>query len=158
MRRSCSGHRTQCRPPTSCKTAQMCQAPKRPPAHESSEVKASVLHSQTNIQDRRSAKYSMMNQMPIAKTDDEHVFNISMMVIHTLRRPAHGPGGCPRGRPAPAARRGGRSRRPRRRPVLRRTQSRTSQGIGRQGLGSFCKQSPCFSTMPCRQMPFLVHF
>ena len=32
-------------------------------------------------------------------------------------------------------------------------QSYTSQGKGRQGIGSFCKQSLYFSTMPCRQVP-----
>ena len=28
-----------------------------------------------------------------------------------------------------------------------------SKGIGRQGIGSFCKEIPCSSTIPCRPMP-----
>ena len=38
------------------------------------------------------------------------------------------------------------------------SQSYTSQGIGRQGAGSFCTQSLCFSTVPCRPVPLLAHF
>ena len=34
----------------------------------------------------------------------------------------------------------------------------TRRGIGRQGIGSLCKQFLSFSTMPCRHMPLLVHF
>ena len=37
-------------------------------------------------------------------------------------------------------------------------QSFTSKGIGRQGIGSFCKEILCFSAMPCRPTPLLVHF
>ena len=37
-------------------------------------------------------------------------------------------------------------------------QSCTSKGIGRQGIGSFCKEFICFSTMLCRPMPSLAHF
>ena len=37
-------------------------------------------------------------------------------------------------------------------------QSCTSQGIGRQGICSFCKNILCFNTMPCRHMPLFVHF
>ena len=33
------------------------------------------------------------------------------------------------------------------------TQSCTSQGIGRQGIGSFCKEFLYISTIPCRPMP-----
>ena len=36
-------------------------------------------------------------------------------------------------------------------------QSYTSKGIGRQGVGSFCKEFLCFKTMPFRPMPLLVH-
>ena len=38
------------------------------------------------------------------------------------------------------------------------SQERTSKGIGRQGVGSFCKELLCFNTMPCRPMPLPVHF
>ena len=38
------------------------------------------------------------------------------------------------------------------------TQSYTSKGVGRQGIGSLCKQLLCFSSMPCRLMALLVHF
>ena len=38
------------------------------------------------------------------------------------------------------------------------SQSCTSKGIGRQAIGSFCKEMLCFSTMPCRPMPLLVLF
>ena len=34
----------------------------------------------------------------------------------------------------------------------------TSRGIGRQGVGSFCKTFLCFNTRLCRPMPLLVHF
>ena len=37
-------------------------------------------------------------------------------------------------------------------------QSYTSKSIGRQGIGSFCKDFLRFSTVPCRPMPLLVHF
>ena len=37
-------------------------------------------------------------------------------------------------------------------------QSYTSKGIRRQGNRLFCKEFPCFSTMPCRHVPLLVHF
>ena len=30
--------------------------------------------------------------------------------------------------------------------------------VGRQGIDSFCKEIPCFNTVPCRPMPLLVHF
>ena len=36
--------------------------------------------------------------------------------------------------------------------------SYTSKGIGRQGIGSFCKEILRSSTTPCRHMPLLVHF
>ena len=34
----------------------------------------------------------------------------------------------------------------------------TSKGIGGQGMCSFCKEFLCFSTVPCRPTPLLVHF
>ena len=37
------------------------------------------------------------------------------------------------------------------------TQSYTSKGIGRRGIGSLCKEILCFITMPCLHMPLLVH-
>ena len=37
-------------------------------------------------------------------------------------------------------------------------QSYISKGIWRQGIGSFVRNFLCFSTMPCRHMPLLVHF
>ena len=37
-------------------------------------------------------------------------------------------------------------------------QSYTSKGTGRQGKRFFCKEFPCFNTMPCRHVPLLVHF
>ena len=37
-------------------------------------------------------------------------------------------------------------------------QSYASQGMGRQGIGSFCEAFLCSSTRPCRPMPLLVHF
>ena len=39
-----------------------------------------------------------------------------------------------------------------------RCQSYTGKGIGRQGIGSFCKEIPCSSIMACRHTPLLVHF
>ena len=36
--------------------------------------------------------------------------------------------------------------------------SYTSKDIWRQGIGSFCRETLCFNTMPCRHMPWLVHF
>ena len=41
---------------------------------------------------------------------------------------------------------------------LRDIQSCTSKGIGRRGVGSFCREILGFSTMPCRPVPLLVHF
>ena len=38
------------------------------------------------------------------------------------------------------------------------TQSYTSKGIWRQGMGSFCKEFLRFNTMPRRHLPLLVHF
>ena len=37
-------------------------------------------------------------------------------------------------------------------------QSYARKGIARQGIGSFCREILCSSTMPCRLMPLLVHF
>ena len=37
------------------------------------------------------------------------------------------------------------------------TQSCTSKGSGRRGVGSFCKRFLCFNIMPCRHMPLLAH-
>ena len=42
-----------------------------------------------------------------------------------------------------------------RNPVLQ-SQSYTSKGTSRQGIGSFGKKLTCFSTMPCRHMPLLA--
>ena len=36
------------------------------------------------------------------------------------------------------------------------TQSCASKGIGRQGIGFFCKGFLCFNTAPCSPMPLLV--
>ena len=36
-------------------------------------------------------------------------------------------------------------------------QSRTRKGPGREGLGSFCKEFPCFNTVPCRPAPSLAN-
>ena len=38
------------------------------------------------------------------------------------------------------------------------SQSYTSKGIWRLGIGLFCKEFLCFDTVPCRHMPLLVHF
>ena len=37
-------------------------------------------------------------------------------------------------------------------------QSCINKGTGRQGMSSFWREVPCFSTMPCRHVPLLVHF